>query len=78
MTLSAISLRLAASSFVHRPPIRPSARVAAKPAEVRFPDHSALELGEGADHLHHHPPGRPGGVDRLDIEEILASWTWEG
>ena len=30
-----------------------------------LPDHGALELGEGADHLHHHPAGRRGGVDVL-------------
>jgi hypothetical protein len=35
MTLSAISRRLAGSSFLRRPPIRPSARAAARPAEVR-------------------------------------------
>jgi hypothetical protein len=35
MTLSAISRRLAASSFFRRPPTRPSARAAARPAEVR-------------------------------------------
>jgi hypothetical protein len=35
MTLSAISRRLAASSFLRRPPTRPSARAAAMPAEVR-------------------------------------------
>ena len=35
MTLSAISRRLAASSFLRRPPMRPSARAAARPAEVR-------------------------------------------
>jgi hypothetical protein len=34
MTLSAISRRLAASSFLRRPPTRPSARAAARPAEV--------------------------------------------
>jgi hypothetical protein len=26
-------------------------------------DHGPLELGEGADHLHHHAPGRDRGVD---------------
>src|SRR5690242_9308592 len=35
MTLSAISRRLATSSFLRRPPMRPSARAAARPAEVR-------------------------------------------
>jgi hypothetical protein len=35
MTLSAISRRLAASSFFRRPPTGPSARAAARPAEVR-------------------------------------------
>jgi hypothetical protein len=35
MTLSAISRRLAASSFLRRPPTRPSARAAARPAEAR-------------------------------------------
>jgi hypothetical protein len=35
MTLSAISRRLAASSFLRRPPTRPSARAAARPADVR-------------------------------------------
>jgi hypothetical protein len=35
MTLSAISRRLAASSFLRRPPTRPAARAAAMPAEVR-------------------------------------------
>jgi len=35
MTLSAISRRLVASSFLRRPPTRPSARAAARPADVR-------------------------------------------
>jgi hypothetical protein len=35
MTLSAISRRLAPSSFLRRPPILPSARAAARTAEVR-------------------------------------------
>jgi hypothetical protein len=35
MTLSAISRRFAGSSFFRRPPTRPSARAAARPAEVR-------------------------------------------
>src|SRR5690349_17736450 len=35
MTLSAISRRLVASSVLRRPPTRPSARAAARPAEVR-------------------------------------------
>src|SRR3954465_6005614 len=35
MTLSAISRRLAASSVLRRPPMRPSALAAARPAEVR-------------------------------------------
>ena len=30
-----------------------------------LPDHGALELGERADHLHHHAAGRGGGVDVL-------------
>ena len=28
-------------------------------------DQGALELGEDAEHLHHHPPGRSAGVERL-------------
>ena len=28
-------------------------------------DHGPLELGEASHHLHHHPPCRGGGVDRL-------------
>ena len=30
-----------------------------------LPDHLALELGEDADHLHHHAPGGRGRVDGL-------------
>ena len=30
-----------------------------------FPQHGALELREGPHHLHHHPAGRSGRVDRL-------------
>ena len=30
-----------------------------------FPQHGALELREGSHHLHHHPAGRSGRVDRL-------------
>src|SRR3546814_101942 len=30
-----------------------------------FADHRTLELGEASHHLHHHPPCRRGGVDRL-------------
>jgi hypothetical protein len=35
VTLSAISRRLTGSSFLRRPPMRPSARAAARPADVR-------------------------------------------
>jgi hypothetical protein len=35
ITASAISRRLVSSSFLRRPPMRPSARAAARPAEVR-------------------------------------------
>src|SRR5438270_1591827 len=65
MKLSAISRRLAASSFLRRPPTRPSARAAAMPAEVRSRIMGALELRERADHLHHHTAGRGSGVDVL-------------
>jgi hypothetical protein len=65
MTLSAISRRLAASSFLRRPPMRPSARGGGESGGGPFPDHGAFELGEGADHLHHHASSRRSGVDRL-------------
>jgi hypothetical protein len=61
----AISLRFAASSFFRLPPIRPSARAAARPRRCSLADHGAFELGEGPDHLHHHAPRRSGGVDVL-------------
>src|SRR5258706_14150491 len=63
MTLSAISRRLAASSFLRRPPTRPSAPAAAEAGGGGLADHGAFELGEGADHLHHHASGRGSGVD---------------
>ena len=65
ITASAISRRLVSSSFLRRPPIRPSALCRRQAGRGALADHGALELSEGADHLHHHPPGRRGGVDVL-------------
>jgi len=28
-----------------------------------FPEHGALEFGNGTQHLHHHSAGRPSGID---------------
>jgi hypothetical protein len=37
-----------------------------------FTDHRSFELGEGPDDLHHHSPGRSGGVDVLsDVQHVL-------
>src|SRR3546814_5029556 len=36
-------------------------------------DHGPLELGEASHHLHHHPPCRGGGVDRLGRSEEHTS-----
>jgi hypothetical protein len=63
ITASAISRRLVSSSFLRRPPMRPSALAAARPPRFAL-DHRALER-EGTDHLHHHPAGRRSGVDTL-------------
>ena len=65
MTLSAISRRLAGIEL-----LSPAADASFGPGggetgRGALPDHRALELGEGADHLHHHAPGRGGGVDVL-------------
>jgi len=57
ITASAISRRLVSSSFLRRPPLRPSAWPLQDRPRFAF-DHRALELGEGTDHLHHHPAGR--------------------
>jgi hypothetical protein len=65
ITASAISRRLASSSFLRRPPMRPSALAAARPAEGPLPDHGAFEFGQGTHHLHHHPSCGPGCVDLL-------------
>ena len=60
MTASAISRRLVSSSFL------PATNAAlcprgGQPSGRSFSDYGALELGEGAHHMHH-PPGRRGGV----------------
>jgi hypothetical protein len=64
MMLSAISRRLAASSFLRRPPrsLSPGDGVAGGGA---FADHDAFEPGEGGDHLHHNTSRRGSGVDAL-------------
>ena len=36
-------------------------------------DHGALELGEGTDHLHHHPTCSRDGVDRLGKRSKVGS-----
>jgi hypothetical protein len=47
-------------------PADPSFRPGGSEARRRpLADHRPLELGEGSDHLHHHPAGRGGGVDVL-------------
>jgi len=40
-------------------------RLAFHPVDHPIDDHLAFELGEHAEHLHQHPPGRGGGVERL-------------
>jgi len=62
MTMSTISPRWAGVSFGRRPPLGPGGPQACARA---LPDHGALELGKGPQHLHHHPAGRTGGVHRL-------------
>src|SRR5438046_2390659 len=64
-TASAISRRLVSSSFFRRPPIRPFGSSSSQTSVGPLPYHGALELGKGADHLHHHAPRRRGGVDVL-------------
>ncbi|HET9676752.1 MAG TPA: hypothetical protein VFP21_04515 [Solirubrobacterales bacterium] len=39
--------------------------LALHPGDGSFDDGRPLELGEDAEHLNHHPPGRAGGVERL-------------
>jgi hypothetical protein len=53
MTASAISRRLVSSSFLRRPAYASLRPGGGKARGGALPDHGALELGEGADHLHH-------------------------
>jgi len=39
--------------------------LALHPVDHPVDDHVAFELGEHAEHLYQHPPGRGGGVERL-------------
>ena len=52
-------------SFGGRPPIRPSLPRGVEARLGPFLEHRALELGERADHLHHHPTRGRGGVHRF-------------
>jgi hypothetical protein len=86
-TLSAISARCWSESLRRRPRSAPP-RGLREPRARALADHRALELGEGAHHLHHHAARRGGGVDRLreraeararrldplhDVEEVLEA-----
>jgi len=51
------NLTRVSSSFLRRPPMRPSALVVANPADVRSRI-TVRSNSEGADHLHHHLEGR--------------------
>lgn len=64
MTLSAISRRLVASSFLRRSLVGLSARAAAKAGWGPFLDQGGLEVHKAADHLHHHP-GSLGAISPL-------------
>ncbi len=65
MTLSAISRRLAAIELLASTADASFGPGGGDAGGGSLPDHGALELGERADHLHHHAAGRGGGVDVL-------------
>ena len=48
-----------------RPPVRPRARAACRPAVVPLADEGGLELGQGAEDVEDKQPGRGRGVDAL-------------
>jgi hypothetical protein len=52
-------------SFFGRPPLRPRARAAFKPASVRSADQIALELSKRAKDMEYELPGRGSRVDLL-------------
>src|SRR5215204_752150 len=54
-----------ASSDRGRPPLRPRARAACRPAWVRSRDQVPLELGQGAEDVKDELPAAGGRVDRL-------------
>ena len=63
--MSLATLTLSGVILGGRPPTRPLALAALRPASVRSPHQVTLKLGQGTHHGEEQPTIRRGGVDRL-------------